>query len=125
MAGPDQALILQFESTYDHLFQQMMSRLGNHIRVNPSPPGIMAAFGLLGPVADQEITGERHGTTSWTDSPSFRRWAPKRVFEVPQMLDQQDEYAIILDLQAGYTANAIATMERRTDKLIIDAATGT
>lgn len=125
MAGPDGALILQFERQYDHLYQQMMSRLERYIRVDPAPPGIMAAFGLLGPVADSEITGERHGTTSWTDSPSTRRWVPKRVFEVAQMLDRQDDFAILINLQMGYAQNGVMTMERRADKLIIDAVTGT
>jgi hypothetical protein len=125
MAGPTDALILQFEHQYDHLYQQMMSRLERHVRIDPAPPGILAAFGLLGPVDVQEITGERHGSTSWTDSPSTRRWAPKRVFEVPQMLDKQDDLAILINLQMGYAQNGVYSMERKIDKLIIDAVTGT
>lgn len=125
MPGSDDAVVLQFETDYDFLYAQMLARLVRHVRVKNATDSQMTAFGLLGPVADTDITGERHGSTSWTDSPSSRRWAAKRDREVAQMLDQQDNLAIILDLEMGYARNAIATMERRTDKVIIDAVTGT
>jgi hypothetical protein len=125
MAGPDSAVVLQFESSYDYLYQQLLNRLQRFVRLDAQPNSIMAAFGLLGPVATQEITGERHGSTSWTDSPSSRRWVAKRMFEVAQMLDVNDELAIVLNLQMGYVNNAVASMERLADKLIIDAVTGT
>src|ERR1051326_957363 len=125
MAGPDSAVVLQFESSYDYLYQQLLNRLQRFVRLDAQPNSIMAAFGLLGPVATQGITGERHGSTSWTDSPSSRRWVAKRMFEVAQMLDVNDELAIVLNLQMGYVNNAVASMERLADKLIIDAVTGT
>lgn len=125
MPGATDAYVLQFERTYDFLFAQMIARLEQHVRIDGAPTGVMAAFGLLGPVADQEISGERHGSTSWTDSPSSRRWAPQRNFEVAQMLDKKDDLSVLVNLQMGYAQNGVATMNRRADKLIIDAVTGT
>lgn len=125
MAGPDQALVLQFEDSYDMLFQQMLSRLAKYVRMKNPTNSISTAFGLLGPVDSTDITNIRHGDTNFVDSPSTRRWAPKRVEEVAQLLDKQDEYGILLDLEMGYLRNSVATFQRLCDKYIIDAATGT
>jgi hypothetical protein len=124
MAGPDQAFVLQFEDSYDLLYQQLMARLMRYVRVKNATNSASTAFGLLGPVDSTDITNVRHGDTNFTDSPSTRRWAPKRDEEVAQLLDKQDEYAILLDLEMGYLRNAIATFQRLSDKYIIDAVTG-
>ena len=123
MAGPDGALLLQFEMQYDLLYQQMISRLMTDVRVKPATNSLMTAFGLLGPSEDEDITGTRHGETHFSDDVSTRRWAVKQDRQVAKILDQQDALAIILDLEMGYLRNAISTMERRKDRILIAAAT--
>lgn len=125
MPGPDQALVLQFESDYDHLFQQEMSRLMMDVRVKTGVTGTMTAFGLLGESEVTDITGDRHGTTDWHDSPSYRRWAVKRDYMDSQMLDEEDQMEILVDLEMGYGQNAVMAMRRKMDKVLIDAATAT
>jgi hypothetical protein len=123
--GPNDALVLQFESDYDHLFQQQMARLQNSVRVKDGVTGTMAAFGLLGESEVTDITGERHGETHFHDSPSYRRWAVKGDYEDAQMLDEEDAMEMLIDLEMGYGQNAVMAMNRKVDKVIIDAVTAT
>lgn len=124
-AGPDSALILQFESDFDHLFQQQMARLEQYVRVKGGATGTMAAFGLLGESEVSDITGTRHGTTSWHDSPSYRRWAVKADYQDAQMLDEEDSLEMLIDLEMGYAQNSVMAHNRKIDKVIIDAVTAT
>lgn len=123
--GPNDALVLQFENDYDHLFQQMTNRLRGTVRVKEGNTGTMTAFALLGEVAVEDITGNRHGTTTWVDSPSYRRWAVKADKRVAQMLDQEDRLEVLVDLEMGYAQNSVFAMNREIDKCIIDAVTAT
>lgn len=123
--GPNDALVLQFESDYDHLFQQRMARLQGYVRVKDGTVGTMAAFGLLGESEVTDITGERHGETHFHDSPSYRRWAVKGDYEDAQMLDEEDAMEMLIDLEMGYGQNAVMAMNRKIDKTIIDAVTAT
>lgn len=123
MPGPDDAIVLQFEESYDLLFQQLMSRLRQFVRVRSGITGSMAAFGLLGPTEMQDITGERHGLSQWTDSPSYRRWAVKQDFISQQILDQEDRMEILVDLEMGYLRNAVSAAQRKIDEVTIDNIT--
>ena len=123
--GPSDAFVLQFETEYDLLFQQRMARLAQDVRTKDGVTGTMAAFGLLGPSDVEDITGDRHGETTFTDDPSYRRWAVRRDYETAKMLDQEDEMSVLVDLQMGYTANSVAAMNRKADKVVIDAVTAT
>jgi len=125
MAGPDQAIVLQFEMDYEHNFQQKMARLRQYLRVKEGCVGSMAAFATLGEAGGEDITGRRHATTNWIDSPSYRRWAPKEDKIVPQILDEEDNLEILQDLEMGYAQNGMMKMGRFMDKTIIDAATAT
>lgn len=125
MNGPNDAFVLQFETEYDLLFQQRLQRLADDVRVKDGATGTMAAFGLLGPSESQDITGDRHGETTFTDDPSYRRWAVRRDYEAAKMLDQEDEMSVLVDLEMGYTQNSVAGMNRRADKVVIDAVTST
>lgn len=121
--GPNDALVIQFESDYDHLFQQMISRFQGLVRVKDGVTGTMAAFGLLGPSDPQDITGIRHGDTNFHDSPSYRRWAVKSDYQDAQMVDEEDAMEVLVDLEMGYAQNSVAGMNRRIDKTIIDSVT--
>lgn len=125
MAGPDDAIVLQFESDYDHLFQQQVARLMPYVRLKTGITGNMTAFGLLGESAVTDITGDRHGTTDWHDSPSYRRWAVKRDYMDAQMVDEEDKLEILVDLEMGYAQNSAFAMSRKMDKVIIDGVTAT
>jgi hypothetical protein len=123
--GPDQALVYQFESDYDHMFQQQISRLRDFVRVKTGQIGVMSAFGLLGETQVTDFTGQRHGTTDWHDSPSYRRWAVKSDYMDAQMLDEEDALEVLVDLEMGYAQNSAMAMNTKIDKIIIDAATAT
>lgn len=125
MPGPDHAYILQFEDQYELLYQQMEERLSMYVRMKNATDSNLTAFGLLGPSEVEDITGIRHGLTNWSDDPNTRRWAAKRDYEVAKMLDRQDDLAILVDIGMGYAQNAVASMKRKADKIIIDAVTGT
>lgn len=124
MPGPDQAIVLQFEMDYDHVFQQKMARLRQYVRVKEGCVGSMAAFATLGEAGGEDITGRRHAATNWIDSPSYRRWAPKEDKIVPQILDEEDSLEILQDLEMGYAQNGVMKISRFMDKTMIDAVTG-
>jgi hypothetical protein len=121
--GPNDALVLQFETEYEHLFQQMMARLADSVRTKDGQMGTMTAFGPLGESEVQDITGTRHGETNFHDSPSYRRWAVKGDYQDAQILDEEDALEVLVDLEMGYGQNSVAAMNRRIDKVIIDAVT--
>jgi Phage capsid protein len=123
--GPNDALVLQFETEYDHLFQQMLARLGDGVRTKDGQMGTMSAFGLLGESDVQDITGTRHGETNFHDSPSYRRWAVKGDYQDAQILDEEDALEVLVDLEMGYGQNSVMAMNRKIDKVIIDAVTAT
>jgi hypothetical protein len=126
MPGPNDAYIFQFERNYDHLFQQEMSRLEQFVRVQDGVTGTMVAFGLLGPSGEPEdITNERHGETTFSDDPSYRRWAVRQDKQSAAMLDRQDDLSVLVNLQMGYARNRVAAMNRIIDKIIINAVTAT
>jgi hypothetical protein len=84
----------------------------------------MSAFGLLGETEVTDYTGQRHGTTDWHDSPSYRRWAVKSDYMDAQILDEEDALEILVDLEMGYAQNSAMAMNRKFDKVLIDAVTG-
>ena len=96
-----------------------------YVRVKTGVVGNMSAFGLLGETEVSDITAQRHGTTTWHDSPSSRRWAVKRDYMDAQMLDEEDALEILVDLEMGYAQNSSMAMGRKMDKVLIDAATAT
>src|SRR5262245_46173956 len=111
--GPNDALVLQFETEYEHLFQQMLARLGDSVRTKDGQVRTMSAFGLLGESDVQDITGTRHGETNFHDSPSYRRWAVKSDFQDAQMLDEEDALEMLIDLEMGYGQNSVMAMNRK------------
>jgi hypothetical protein len=123
--GPNDAIVRQYESDYDHLFQQQVSRLQGWVRVKTGQTGNMSAFGLLGPSDVQEMSGQRHAMTDWSDDPSYRRWATKHDYIGAKMLDEEDRLEILVDLEMGYAENLAMAMGRKMDKIVIDATTGT
>jgi hypothetical protein len=124
-SGPNDALVLQFENDFDHLFQQKMARLSTYVRTRDGATGTMCAFGLLGEGEVEDITGTRHGETTFSDDPSYRRWAVKSDFQAARMLDEEDAMEVLVDLEMGYAQNCIMAMNRKIDKTVIDAVTAT
>jgi len=123
--GPNGAFVVQYETMYDLLYQQTMRRLREYVRVKEGVVGTMTAFGIMGGTDMQDISGERHGTSSWQDTPMYRRWAVKQDFINQQILDQEDMMEVAVDLEMGYVQNSIAAINRRADKMLVDAATAT
>lgn len=124
-SGIDPAIVLQFTDQFDHAFQQEASLLRPFVRIRTGISGSMAAFDVLGGSEAVEITGKRHSETEWVNPQSSRRWAVKRDFNHPVLLDWQDQLEILVDLQMGYARNAAMAMGVKADKLIIEAITGT
>lgn len=125
MAGPDAAIQIEFESQFDHLFQEEEELFRQFARVKTGVTGQMAGFGLLGPSTMTDITQDRHGDTNWHDSPSYRRWAVKQDFEDAQILDRQDDLQILVDLEMGYAQNSAYAANRKMNEILITAARGT
>ena len=125
MPGNDDAIVMQYENDYDHLFQQQVSRLMPYARIKTGVRGNMTSFGLLGESEVSDITGISNGTTDWHDSPSYRRWAAKRDYQDAQKIDQEDQLEVLIDLEMGYAANSAMAMGRQMDKVLINAVTAT
>lgn len=124
MAGPDAAIVTQYEDQFEHMFQQRIERLRRYVRVKTGVTGSMTAFGLLEPSSMTDITADRHGDTNWHDSVSLRRWAVKSDFEDAQIIDRQDTLQIIVDLEMGYAQNSSMAAARKIDEIILAAVIG-
>lgn len=96
-----------------------------YAQVKTGVRGTMCGFDLVAPSEMQDITGQRGQPTTWIDVASSRRWAPKKDFIHPVLLDRTDSLAVVTDLRGAYVRNGVMAANRKIDKVMIDAAYGT
>jgi len=105
--------------------QQSTSRLGNLVfRKNGSGESIR--FSRLGVTEMDEITG-RGGDTIPTDQDTEERWVRPRKFENHKRKDHFDDKFLgeVVLPESDFIKSQVAAVNRRVDRLIIEAATAT
>lgn len=116
----DKHLITQFSDMVHNEAQQMKARLRPYVEIKKMD-GDNFAYDGLGSVESQELTG-RVNKVEFADIEHNRRKIAKRRFVVTLPIDGDDVEGMLLDPQSMYAKVIVAEMERRFDRVVIDAA---
>lgn len=118
----DTALVQTYRSNIEIQFQQKGSRLRNTVRVE-SQKSEFDFYDRIGPVDAVEIQS-RHSDTPLLETPHSRRRIGMRDFDWADMIDRPDKIRMLADPTSSYTQNAVYSLGRKMDDIIIEAATG-
>ena len=119
----DTALVQTYRSNIEIQFQQKGSRLRNTVRVE-SQKSEFDFYDRIGPVDAVEIQS-RHSDTPLLETPHTRRRIGMRDFDWADMIDRPDKIRMLADPTSSYSQNAVYSLGRKMDDIIIEAATGT
>ena len=119
----DTALVQGYRANLEIQFQQKGSRLRQTVQ-NESQNSEFEFYDRIGPTAAVEITS-RHSDTPQIDTPHSRRRIGLRDFDWNDMIDRPDRLRMLADPTSAYVMNAVYSLGRQQDQLIIDAALGT
>jgi hypothetical protein len=115
------AMVQQFKGNVITLFQQGEAKLRGTVRQEPLV-GEAHYFERLAPTEAVEKT-TRHGDTPLIESEHSRRKLTLRDFEWADLVDQQDKIRLLINPESEYAQNAAKAMNRRYDRLVIEAFT--
>ena len=116
----DKALITQFSDMVHNEAQQLKARLRPYVQIKKME-GDHFAYDGLGSVESQELFG-RVNKTEFGDIEHNRRKIAKRRFSITLPIDGDDVEGMLLDPQGEYAKAVVASMERRFDRVVMDAA---
>lgn len=119
----DTALVQAYRSNIELKFQQMGSRLRGAVRTE-AQRAEYEFYDRIGPVDAVEVTN-RHADTPLISTPHDRRRVGLRDFDWADMIDNKDRLRMLADPTSPYTTNAVMSMGRKMDDVIIQAAFGT
>lgn len=117
------AFVEQYKANVQHLTQQKGSKLRKAVRVE-SVTGKNAYFEQLGAVSAQKRTS-RHADTPRMDTPHARRRVSLEDYEWADLIDNEDQYRMLIDPTSPYAEAAAMAMGRSIDDVIVAAADGT
>lgn len=118
----DKALVQTYKRNIEIQYQQMGSRLRPYVRVEQQN----AEFDFwdrIGPVDAVEVT-TRHGDTPLIQTPHDRRRVALRDFDWADLIDKKDKLRMLADPTSPYTVNAVQSLGRKMDDILIEAAFG-
>jgi hypothetical protein len=118
------AYVKQFSDGITLSPQQQQTRLRGAVRVESGITGDRDFFDYIGVSEMSERVG-RHTDTVLTDTPHTRRMVTMKTYDKADMVDKRDEVRILNNPINMYTQSYSAAAARKTDKIIIDAASGT
>jgi hypothetical protein len=116
----DKALVQSYHSNIQIKFQQMGSRLRPYVRVERQNAEF-DFYDRIGPTDAVEVT-TRHGDTPLISTPHDRRRVALRDFDWADMIDKKDKLRMLADPTSSYTTNAVYSLGRKMDDVIIQAA---
>lgn len=119
----DTALVQAYRANIDLKFQQMGSRLRACVR-NESQAAEYEFYDRIGPVDAVEVTS-RHADTPLISTPHDRRRVGLRDFDWADLIDNKDKIRMLADPTSSYVTNAVMSMGRAMDDVILQAAVGT
>lgn len=118
-----EAFVEQFGSTYNHLAQQMQSRLMNAVRQETGIVGMSKSINRLGKRAMSRRTS-RHADTPINDQPHSTRFVDLFDYDDGDMIDSQDKLRLLIDPTSDYMKAMVAGANRQKDLEILVAALG-
>ncbi len=118
-----EAFVQEFNANYQHLAQQMNSRLEPTVTVESGIVGMSKSINRLGQrTAQLRLT--RHGDTPINDQPHSTRFIDLLDYEDGDMMDDQDKIRLLTDPTSDYVKAMVAAQNRRKDDTIIAALGG-
>ena len=114
----------QFSTNIELLLQQMGSLLRGKIREGFHVGKMASPINQLGAISSQAPSG-RFAPLQRVDANLVRRWVFPQTRELPQLVDQFDEYQTIVDPKSMYAQNTAMAFGRDWDDAIIAAFFGT
>ena len=118
------AFVRQFTSGITLLQQQMGSNLRRGVSVTSGITGDRAFFDQVDATAMTEVTN-RHGDTTYTDTPHRRRMVTLAPFDVADLVDRADQIRTLNDPTNAYVRSFAAAAGRTIDDTILTAFDGT
>lgn len=115
----DKALITQFSDMVHVQAQQIRARLRPYVEIRPMSGDVMAYDGL-GQTEAQELNG-RFNKVEFGDIQHSRRKIKRRRFVITLPIDASDVRGALLNPSAQYAKAVMAAMERRFDRVVIEA----
>lgn len=114
----------QFATAVEMLLQQKVSKLRPYVMSGNHKGEAASPVDQIGAVEMQEAPS-RFSPISPVHAAVDRRWVFPSFFDLPQLMDKQDELQILSDPKSKYVQNAVAAANRKFDDLLIDAMFGT
>ena len=118
-----EAFVQQFDANFLHLSQQMDSRLGSRVRLEPNIVGDSKKINRIGATAAQKRT-TRHGDTPLIETPHSTRWIDLDDYEWADLVDELDKKKMLASPDSDYLKAGVAAMNRSKDDVIYAAARG-
>lgn len=119
----NEAFVQQFGSTFNHVAQQMQSRLRGLVRVETGITGESKSVNRLGRRAmSRRLT--RHGDTPLNEQPHSTRYIDLYDYEDGDMIDSQDKLRMLVDPTSDYVKAMVSGANRQQDLEIITALGG-
>jgi len=118
-----EAFVQQFGTTFNHVAQQMQSRLRGLVRVETGIVGESKSVNRLGKRTMQRRT-QRHGDTPINDQPHSTRYIDLFDYEDGDMVDSQDKLRLLIDPTSDYLKSMVSAANRAQDLEIINAFGG-
>ena len=112
---------MQFADTLEAGFQQQMQRLQDTTQLRTGVVGTQASFDRTLPNDPQDVTGTQDTQTKWQNVAQHRRWARRNDFIASTLLARGDQLSTLVDPTSSHVRNGVYGMNRRVDKVLIDA----
>lgn len=116
----DKNLIIQFSDMIHVTAQQMKARLRPYVEIRKMTGDVYAYDGLT-QVEAREIVG-RIQQVQFDDIEHLRRKIARRRFAITLPIDDIDVRAMLLNPESQYAAAVVRGMERRFDRVLVEAA---
>ena len=114
----------QFSTNLELLLQQMGSLLRGKVREGFHVGKMASPINQIGAITSQAPAG-RFAPLQRVDANLVRRWVFPQERELPQLVDQFDEYQTVVDPKSMYAQNTAMAFGRDWDDAIIAAFFGT
>jgi hypothetical protein len=118
----DTALVQGYKAGIEIQHQQKGSRFRPWVRMEKQSVEF-DFYDRIGPVDAVEVT-TRHGDTPLISTPHDRRRVALRDFDWADLIDKKDKIRMLSDPTSPYTQNAVFSLGRKMDDIIIEAAFG-
>lgn len=116
-------MVVQYGNNFRLLYQQRQARLRPWCQIEAGITGQSKSVERMGGADAYDITS-RHTDTKFVEVPHSRRWIDLQDKGWAELIDKLDKIRLLADPSAGYSAMAMAAMNRQTDDIILTAARG-